>query len=224
MLFRSITTNHDIHVVEDAAHACGATLDGKRIGSHSELVCFSFHPVKNLSMPTGGAISINANQDVKSILTSLRWCGITNRNDSYYDVDKVGFNYYMNEISAAIGLIQLRRLNQMNTIRRNIAKQYHKLINIEYKMPLSTDCSYHLYWIRVKKRDEFMKKMKENGIETGIHYKPIHTMTLYKTSQKLRVADRIWKELVSIPIHLNLSQKDIDKIISCVNTYATSTG
>lgn len=219
----SITKNLGIHVIEDAAHACGAFFDNKKIGSHSDLVCFSFHPVKNLSMPTGGAIAINADSNIESTLKSLRWCGITNRNESYYDVDKLGYNYYMNEISATIGLVQLKRLDKMNQKRRKIAKQYFKSINVEYKMPFSSDCSYHLYWVRVKNRDEFMKKMREEGIETGIHYKPIHTMTFYKTSQKLQTSERIWKELVSIPIHLNLSQNDIDKIISCVNKYSIST-
>jgi dTDP-4-amino-4,6-dideoxygalactose transaminase len=219
----SITKNSNIKIIEDAAHACGSVFDGKKIGSHSELVCFSFHPVKNLSMPTGGAITINSDKKIEPILKSLRWCGITNRNESSYDVDKLGYNYYMNEVSAAIGLIQLQRLDKMNKKRFEIAKQYFKTINVEKKMPLSSDCSYHLYWIRVKNRDELMSKMRENGIETGIHYKPIHMMTFYKNSQKLETSERVWKELVSIPMHLNLSQSNIDKIIFCLNKYAKST-
>ena len=213
-----LKNDYGLHIVEDAAHACGATYNKKKIGSHSEFVCFSFHPVKNLAMPTGGAISINAKTTAD--FKSLRWCGITNRKGSYYDVDKLGWNFYMNEISAGIGLIQLKRLDKQNKRRKQIAKKYCEKINLDKKMPFSNDCSYHLYWIRVKNRDSFMKKMLLNGIETGIHYKPVHHMSFYKNSDKLKTCDNIWKELVTLPLHLNLSEYEIEKIISSVNQYA----
>lgn len=220
---QKIKNDYKIHVVEDAAHACGASFDGKKIGSHSELVCFSFHPVKNLAMPTGGAITINDDKKYDKLLNSMRWCGITNRQGSYYDVDKLGWNYYMNEISAAVGSVQLRRLNKMNRLRKQIAKKYYSQINVEHKMPLSDNCSYHLYWIRIKNRDKFMKKMSEQGIETGIHYTPVHKMTYYRTPTKLENCDKIWRELVSIPMHANLTEENIERIIYTVNKFANST-
>jgi dTDP-4-amino-4,6-dideoxygalactose transaminase len=216
---KKIKHDYNLNIVEDAAHACGATFDNKKIGSHNEITCFSFHPVKNLAMPTGGAIAINNNQQHK-LLKSLRWCGITNRNGSDYDVDKLGWNFYMNEISAGVGLVQLKRLDKLNNKRKQIAKIYHSKINLDHKMPFSKDCSYHLYWIRVKNRTTFMKKMFEHGIETGIHYKPVHKMTYYKNSTKLETCDRIWTELVSIPMHPNLSEIQVEKIIDTVNTLA----
>lgn len=213
-----IKKDYNLNIVEDAAHACGTTFNNKKIGSHNEIVCFSFHPVKNLAMPTGGAIAVNNNKH--ELLKSLRWCGITNRHGSEYNVDKLGWNFYMNEISAGIGLIQLKRLNKLNQKRKEIAKIYHLKINVEHKMPFSKDCSYHLYWIRVKNRTQFMKKLFEKGIETGIHYKPLHKMTYYKNTKKLETCDRIWKELVSIPMHPNLSESDVEKIIDNINSYA----
>jgi perosamine synthetase len=216
---KKIKHDYNLNIVEDAAHACGATFDNKKIGSHNEITCFSFHPVKNLAMPTGGAIAINNNQQYK-LLKSLRWCGITNRNGSDYDVDKLGWNFYMNEISAGVGLVQLKRLDKLNNKRKQIAKIYNSKINLDHKMPFSKDCSYHLYWIRVKNRTTFMKKMLENGIETGIHYKPVHKMTYYKNSTKLETCDRIWTELVSIPMHPNLSEIQVEKIIDNINTLA----
>jgi perosamine synthetase len=217
---KKISLEYKIPIIEDAAHACGSKYDNKKIGSHSDLICFSFHPVKNLAMPSGGAICINKNSSkFKKILNSKRWCGITNRKNYYYDVDKMGWNYYMNEISASIGLVQLKKLDKLNKIRLKIAKQYFKELNVEFKMPFSKNCSYHLYWIRVKKRKEFINKMKLKGIETGIHYNPVHLMTFYKKyGRRLPITEKISKEIVSIPIHPNLTQNDVDRVVASINT------
>jgi dTDP-4-amino-4,6-dideoxygalactose transaminase len=215
-----LAKEYKVKVVEDAAHACGSSYQGKKIGSHSDMVCFSFHPVKNLSMPTGGLIAINSGLDKLDSLKSKRWCGISNRNGVYYDVDSLGWNFYMNEISAAIGLAQLKKLKKLNLRRYEIAKRYHKYLNVEKKIPLSKDCSYHLFWIRVKDREKVMKKMSEENIETGIHYKPVHLMKFYSNQKKLPVSEQIFKEIVSIPMHPNLTDEDVDKIIKNVNLFA----
>jgi dTDP-4-amino-4,6-dideoxygalactose transaminase len=217
---QKLAKDYKIKVVEDAAHACGATYQGNKIGSHSDIVCFSFHPVKNLAMPTGGLIALNSKLNLIKKIKSSRWCGISNRKGSSYDVESIGWNFYMNEISAAIGLVQLKRLKKLNKRRFEIAKKYYMSINVENKMPLSKDCSYHLYWIRTKKRNKFMKEMTKKGIETGIHYRPVHTMKFYSDSTKLKNCENISKEIVSIPMHANLSDDDVDKIIKNVNLFA----
>ncbi len=210
---------YKIHLVEDAAHAAGTTYRNKKIGSHGELVCFSFHPVKNLAMPTGGLISINRNdhKEVAKILKEKRWCGITNRKDVSYDVKNIGWNYYMNEFSAAIGLAQLKKLDKINNERRKIAKKYADEISLENKMPFDKECSYHFYWIRVKNRTKFREILSKKGIETGIHYKPIHTFSFYKSKTKLPITEKIGREIVTLPTHPNLTQNDIEKIIKEVN-------
>jgi len=218
----SLSNSNNLYLIEDAAHAAGTIYKGKRIGTHGTAVCFSFHPVKNLAMPTGGAITLNGKNSsgFKERLKSLRWCGITNRKGSMYDVNQIGWNYYMNEFSAAIGLEQLRKLDQMNKKRKTIAKRYYSEINLDAKMPFNNDCSYHLYWIQVKNRSSFMKKMTENNIETGIHYKPIHKMKYYKNKLRLITTERIAEHIVSIPIHPNLTESDISKIITSVNRFS----
>ncbi|MEM3063294.1 MAG: DegT/DnrJ/EryC1/StrS family aminotransferase [Nitrososphaerota archaeon] len=122
---------HNIVLMEDAAHAAGASYKGKKIGSHGTAVCFSFHPVKNLAMPTGGAITLNSNNAEKffRLLKIRRWCGISNRKGALYDVNELGWNFYMNEFSAAIGLVQLKKLDSLNNKRRKIAKSYTKRLN-----------------------------------------------------------------------------------------------
>jgi len=214
-----ICKKNKINLIEDAAHSTGAKYKNKKIGSHGDLVCFSFHPVKNLAMPTGGLISINSKnyKKIEKILKEKRWCGITNRNGVNYDIKNIGWNYYMNEFSAAIGLEQLKKLNKTNAIRRKIAKRYHDEILLKDKMPFNNECAYHFYWIRVKNRTKFRKILSEHGIETGIHYKPIHTFSYYRSKIKLPITERVGKEIVSLPTHPNLTDKDIEKVIQTVN-------
>ena len=219
---QSLCEEYNIMLIEDAAHASGTSYKNKKIGTHGTAVCFSFHPVKNLAMPGGGAITLNGknSKKQKEVLKSLRWCGISNRKDTKYDVSRLGWNYYMNEFSAALGIVQLKKLDILNNKRRRIANRYSKEIEIERKMPFSKECSYHFYWIQVKNRDNFMKKMTEYGVETGIHYKPIHKMTLYKSSIKLPVTEEVGKHIVSLPIHPNLTENDVDKIIKLTNQFS----
>ena len=171
---------YGIKIIEDAAHATGASFSKKKIEAR-------------------------------------RWCGITNRNDDRYEVEEIGDNYYMNEISAAIGLVQLKKLDFANKKRRDIAKKYSSKLKMTNKMPYSEDCVYHFYWIKVKNREKFMKKMYEKGIETGIHYNPVHKMSYYKSKMKLPITEQVTNQIVSIPTHPNLTNSQVDKIIHAVN-------
>ena len=219
---QDIAKKHNLTIIEDAAHAAGATYNNKKIGSHGMASCFSFHPVKNLAMPTGGLISINHknHKKFKQLLFSRRWCGITDRKETDYDVKELGWNYYMNEFSAVVGLTQLKKLEKLNKIRRSIAKKYNHKINLKNKIPYDNNCSYHLYWILVNNRKKFREKLSEIGIETGTHYKPIHLMKMYKKSISLPITERVGKQIVTIPIHPNLKNSEIEKIINSVNKFA----
>jgi len=218
----SLSKKYNLKIIEDAAHAAGAYYKNKKIGSHSNAVCFSFHPIKNLAMPTGGSITINDKnyKKIRDTLTAKRWCGITNRKGTNYDVKQIGNNYYMNEFSAAIGLVQLKKLDMLNNVHRKIAKRYSQEIKLNTKMQFDKNCSYHLYWILVKNRNEFRKKMSKCGIETGTHYKPIHTFSLYKSKTKLKNTENIGKSIVTIPCHPGLNESDIEKIIRLTNKFS----
>ena len=219
---KSIAKKNNLKIVEDAAHAAGSKYKNAKIGSHGNAVCFSFHPVKNLAMPTGGLIAINEKNDkkIRESLSAKRWCGITNRNGVNYDIKQIGNNYYMNEFSAAIGLVQLKKLDMLNNIHRKIAKRYSQEIKLNTKMQFDKNCSYHLYWILVKNRNEFRKKMFECGIETGTHYKPIHTFSFYKSKIKLKNTENIGKSIVNIPCHPTLKESDIEKVIRLTNKFS----
>jgi len=120
---KNICKENHLSLIEDAAHASGTLYKNKKIGSHGMAVCFSFHPVKNLAMPIGGLISVNHPnyKKLRKLLDARRWCGITDRKEAFYDVKEIGWNYYLNEFSAAIGLIQLKKINKLNSIRKAIA-------------------------------------------------------------------------------------------------------
>ena len=122
---QKISKKYRLDIVEDAAHSTGSVYNNKKIGTHGKAVCFSFHPVKNLAMPTGGLISINDSRHkrFKKLLMEKRWCGITNRKGTDYDVKEIGGNYYMNEFSAAIGIEQLKKLNKILIKRIKTAKK-----------------------------------------------------------------------------------------------------
>jgi len=216
----TIAKRKKIHIVEDAAHAFGSQIFKKKIGSTSEMVCFSFHPVKNLAVPKGGLISINSKhaKKIKKELKSMRWCGIDNRKGSSYDVTNLGFNFYMDEISAAIGIEQLKKISILNKKRKNVAKRYHRELELEKKMPFDDNCSYHMYWILIKNRKKFINEMKLKGIETGTHYSPVHLMSYYKSNIKLPITEKVGKEIVTLPMHANLTKKDVDLIINTANS------
>ena len=216
-----ICKKYNLKLIEDAAHATGTVYKNKKIGSHGFAVCFSFHPVKNLSMPTGGMISINAKnyKNISKRIESLRWCGITNRKNDYYEINELGDNYYMNEISAAIGIEQLKKLDKLNDKRKKIAKIYSDELNISEKMPYDKNSSHHLYWIRSKNRKQLRKILFDNGIETGTHYRPIHTFNLYKKTKKLPITESVGEEIITLPMHPNLTEKQLQKIINLINNY-----
>lgn len=213
--------HHDSILIDDAAHAAGARFRDKKIGSIGTMSCFSFHPVKNLAMPTGGLVAVNSKnyEQIRKTLLSRRWCGISDRKDVEYDVKEIGWNFYMNEFSAAIGLAQLSTLDAMNENRLNTSKKFYNEINLQRKMPYNNRSSYHFYWILVKNREQFRKKMAQAGIETGIHYKPIHKMSMYKSDIKLPITEEISQQIVTLPTHPNLTAEDVDRIIESVNKF-----
>jgi len=218
---KKIARKKSLTIVEDAAHACGTKNKKKIVGSENEFCCFSFHPVKNLAMPKGGAITINTknSKKVKKKLNSLRWCGIDERKGAFYDVTSLGYNYYMDEISASIGIEQLKKIQSSNKKRYDIAKRYSVELNLNKKMPLDKDSSYHLYWIRVKNRKKFMEKMMKSGIETGAHYPPVHLMTYYKKKTLLPNTEQVGKDVVTLPMHPNLTDEEINFVIKKANSF-----
>jgi perosamine synthetase len=223
-----IAKGRRIHVVEDAAHGCGGEYKGQKLGSLGDLACFSFHAVKNMSTGEGGMITTH-DPELYGRLLKLRWMGISRDTWSreekdekyswYYNVDEVGFKYHMNDIPAAIGLVQLKKLEKMNLRRKEITERYNegfkslKWLEIpvirSYARP-----SHHNYVIKVEKRDQLNIYLQRKGISTGVHYIPNNHYEMYRSFRgDTPISDFVWKKLLTLPLFPDLKDEEVDFII-----------
>lgn len=230
-----IARDKGIKVIEDAAHACGAEYKGRKIGSIGDITCFSFHAVKNLATGDGGMITLN-DREIAERLRKLRWLGISrgtwdrSEGKAYrweYNVEELGYKYHMNDITAAIGLVQLSKLEKTNARRRKIVEKYNEAFaNLDWiEVPVEKEyvkSAHHNYAIKVLngKRDELITYLAENGISASVHYIPNHLYKMYKPYyKKLFVTETVWKKLVTLPLYPDMTVDDIQKVIDVVRRF-----
>jgi len=217
---QEIADDHHLIIIEDACQAHGATYYNKKVGSFGTGT-FSFYPTKNMTTGEGGMITTN-DQKVAERARMLRNHGSSRR----YVHEMLGFNLRMTDIGAAIGLVQLKKLDHFNVARRKNAKYLTgKLKDIEEISTPDSDHGhvFHQYTIRINDRDDFVSYLESNGIGTGIYYPiPIHKQPLY---QKLRfgdslpVSERFANVVVSLPVHPGVSEDNLDYIIRIIKEY-----
>ena len=226
--FYALSRKHNLPIVEDCAHACGAIYKEKRIGSHGKIHAFSFHAVKNLAIGDGGALTVDSEEDYLR-LRRLRWLGIDRdtfqrtKTDSYnwdYDVREVGFKYEMNDIYAAIGLAQLKHVDKNNAIRAEIAAKYtQRLTNVPglelLECKNDRKSSFHLFCVLVESRDALVNKLKAAGVDVGVHYRRNDDYSMYQR-QELPNAERFWRREISLPMHTVLTDEHIDYIADII--------
>jgi len=225
---------YNLRVIEDAAHAFGCDYKGKKIGSFGDIICFSFDGIKNITSGEGGAIVTNDTK-VLSIVKDARLLSIEKDSDKRYsgqrswdfDVKRQGFRYHMSNIFAAIGRVQLQRLdNEFAPKRIELLKMYHKLLesNSRIKFQSQEADSFvipHILCIRVleNNRDGLKDELEKHEIPTGIHYKPNHLLSYYKTSYGLPVTERIYNEILTLPLHPEIKIVDVEFICKTINNY-----
>jgi perosamine synthetase len=231
---KNIAKQRNLKVIEDAAHACGAEYKQKKIGSISDLTCFSFHAVKNLTCGEGGMITTN-DENYATILKELYWLGINKttyvrtENDKIYAwqywVNRLGFKAHLNDIASAIGIVQLKKLDALNKKRKYFVSKYNEeLEKLTYlEIPHERDyvkSSWHIYHIKLEKRDQLLTFLKERGITPGIHYYPNHLHPYYRSSaSKCPVAERVWKKILSLPLFPDMTDQMIDTIIHALREF-----
>jgi len=230
-----IAAEHNLWVIDDCSHAHGSTYDGKKIGSFFDRSCFSLHPVKPVCSLGGGIITFNGgNTLLKERLETLRFCGVDARTHKgpMYNVESLGWNYYMTEPSAAVALDSLNRLDAEAKMRRKIAELYCKSLEgikgVE-TLPYDPRSTYHLFILKIKHRDRFIKYMREQGVEIGIHYaRGCHQYSYYHMIQgqktKLPVTEKIVEQLVSIPIYPSLTLNEAEHIIKQLRYFISGLG
>jgi len=214
---------NNLLVIEDAAQAHGArNKDGNLAGNLGDAAGFSFYPTKNLgALGDGGAITTN-DKELASVVRKLRNYG----SSSKYVNEYVGFNSRLDEVQAVFLRIKLPILNQDNIRRREIAKQFiSEIKNEKIKLPSyegNDDHVFHQFVIQVSEREKFINYLSEKGIGTLIHYPiPPHKQEALKeyVALSFSVTEKIHNEVVSIPISPVLSDKDVSKVISILNSY-----
>lgn len=233
-----IARKNNLLVIEDAAHALGASYKEKRIGSISDMTCFSFHPVKPITTGEGGMVVTNDEQLYKKLVL-FRSHGITrdeellteNQGSWYYQQLELGYNYRITDISCALGSSQMDKLDRFLERRREIAYQYNKAFkNVEgIKIPQQiADCNsgWHLYMIQVmnKSRKEVFDELRATEIGVNVHYIPVYQHPYYQNHGYsdccCQNAEDFYERAISLPIYPVLTVKQqqyvIDKVIEIV--------
>ena len=234
----SLARKHGIPVVEDVAHGCGGLYKTQKLGALGSLGCFSFHAVKNLATGDGGMITTQ-DASVAARLRRLRWCGIdkdtwdraaTGPHYSwYYTVNELGYKYHMNDIAAAIGIVQLQKLDASNLKRRQIAQYYNSrfraldLIDTPVEKDYATS-AFHNYVVKSPSRDRLIDLLRQRRISAGVHYIPNHHYPLFSAFRAdVPVTESIWPRLVTLPLYPGMSDADVERVVDAVVDFARST-
>jgi len=229
----SIAKQHGLFVIEDAAHAVGSELNGQKLGTLGDIGCFSFFSNKNMTTGEGGMLTTDKD-DLAQKLSRLRSHGMTSltwdRHKGHawsYDVVDLGYNYRIDEIRASLGLAQLAKVERNNERRRHLSQIYRDAlqelvsqVDIPFQNHVGKTAAHLMPILLPKetKREEFMGSMKEQGIQTSIHYPPVHTFTAYNSDTKwnLPVTEEVASREVTLPLFPTMGAEDVDTVVSAV--------
>ena len=219
---------HHLRVIEDAAHAFGCTCKGKKIGSFGDVACFSFDGIKNITCGEGGCV-IAHDREAARLCSDARLLAVQNDADKRFkgtrswdfDVTRQGWRYHMSNIMAAVGRVQLGRLDgEFAPARRALAARYQARLAGERGLALLTqdaDCMIipHIFCVRVLdgRLEAVRAALAAAGVPTGTHYKPNHLLSLFGRGQPpLPVTEALYRELLTLPLHPGLTPAQVDGI------------
>ena len=232
-----VARDNNLKIIEDCAHAIGTFYNSKHVGTLGDTGCFSFYPTKNITTAEGGMVTTNSKKIAEKI-RQLRSHGMSRSLKSRYssgypwifDITEPGYNYRLDEIRAALGISQLKRIKKINQLRKNAAFYYNsKLQNIPGiilpDMVNDKTHSYHLYTIRVIKsfklsRNQLFKKLKQAGIRTTVYWMPIHKYTAFRKFANLsdvKNTSKIYNEILALPLFPSITKKHQDSVINIIN-------
>ncbi|SDJ60331.1 UDP-4-amino-4,6-dideoxy-N-acetyl-beta-L-altrosamine transaminase [Salimicrobium halophilum] len=236
---RTIAEDYNLIIIEDAAHAIGATYKNEKVGSLSDMTMFSFHPVKHVTTGEGGVITTDNPTYYKKLL-HFRSHGITrdkndlennSQGDWYYEMQELGYNYRMTDIQAALGSSQLKKLDAFIGRRREIVKQYKEAfegvegLQTPYQAE-NSHSSWHLYVLRFNQeivslsRKEIFEQLKKRNIGVNVHYIPVHLQPYYQQlgweKGMFPVAEQLYEEIITLPLFPKMSDEDVKDVINAV--------
>ncbi len=224
----SFARDKGLRVVEDAAHAFGTLHHGKPVGANGDVVCFSFDGIKNITSGEGGCV-VTDDPETLSRVRDARLLGVENDTSARFsgqrswdfDVTAQGWRYHMSDIMAAIGRTQLARRESLSEKRQALARRYVQCLGASDRIvPVLTrfdDVVPHIFPVRIAglpDRDVLRRKLKDRGVETGVHYRPNHLLTFFARADQapLPIAERVYAELLTLPLHPDLDDSDIDYV------------
>jgi perosamine synthetase len=231
-----------LKVIEDCAHTSGALYKGKALGTWGDIGCYSFEEKKLMTTGDGGMIVSN-NPDLLKDVRAYRWIGIDKDNwktakaytDSnpdamhwFYEINLLGYKYNMNDLSASIGMAQLKKLPAMNKRRSVIISRYIEGLKgvkgVELLLPFEPDVYvYQMFGIRAEARDNLMIYLKSKGIATGCHYTPMTKQPLFKEYEgHCPVAEEESDKFITLPLHADLTNEEVDYIIEHIRKFNDS--
>ena len=230
--FNDLAQEKGLKVVEDACQAHGASYKGKKAGALADVACFSFYPTKNMTVGGDGGMVTTNDDDLAKLVAKLRDCGRTSR----YVHDVVGYTSRLNSVNAAIGLVQLKHLDEYNDKRRAIAKKYDQLLKdlSEVELPpkggKDVGPVYHQYAIRCQDRDVLEKALIAHGVEVGVHYPvPIHLQPVYRELSGFKggefpVSEKLSLKLLSLPMFPALKDDQIKRVAEEIGQFYHGSG
>jgi len=231
---KEICEDHDLVLIEDAAHAQGSLLDKKPAGSFGNAGCFSFYPTKVMTTGEGGMITTNSSELAQKAAV-LRDQGKESFNSNI--IIEVGYNWRMNEISAAIGLTQLHRLSEFIERRNEIARYYDEELpemkGIKpLKMPKNALSNYYKYVAFLSpenSRDDFKKRLRERGVRLSgeVYWPPLHMQPVYKRLLKVKegdfsMAEEACKRMVCLPVYSQMTIEEAKYVIDKIKEVLSS--
>ncbi len=242
----ALAREYGFHIIEDASHAIGGTYLGEPIGNcrFSDITVFSFHPVKIITTGEGG-VALTNNKSLYEKMLLLRSHGISRNPEQmtkqaegpwYYQQIFLGFNYRMTDLQAALGISQMKRLDNFVSRRRTLAKQYDKLLSAlpvvtPWQHP-DTNSAFHLYVIRLKldqisrSHVDVFNRMREKGISVNLHYIPVHTQPYYLDlgfhQGDFPEAERYYEEAITLPLYPTLCDEEQDLVVAALKEAISS--
>lgn len=243
-----IADKHGLKVIEDAAHALGSVYQNKKIGSFGNPTAFSFYPTKNMTTVEGGVVTTNDAEIAEKLrvlslhgISKDAWKRYSSEGQWYYEVHHLGYKYNFTDLQAALGIQQLKKLDNFNSIREDYAKVYFDALKDvpELQLPqlyhdyfagLHKDGfknSWHLFVVmlapnRLKiDRAQFIQELKTRGVGTSVHFIPLHVQPYYAKKYSYKegdfpVAETVFSKIISLPLYPKLTADEIERIISIV--------
>jgi len=221
-------------VIHDAAHSFGSAVNGRKIGSFSDIAMFSFDPVKNITTIDGGALVVNTQAEA-TWLQEARLIGMGQPVDVMYqdkrawtyDVEHIGFRYHMANLHAALGLAQLEKLERIGRTRRATYRAYNDGLRGLPGLMLPSDPGEEIvpfiYFVRVdaERRQAFRDHMHAAGVDTGIHWQPGHWFSYFKNcrASDLSVTERIGREILTLPLHSEMDPGMVSAVVDTVTAF-----